>query len=123
MARRESALTQEVTDRSRKLEETQSICHRGAVPPNSLGHLLLRELEFLDQALIAGSLFEYGELRPLEILHQRHHQHRSIIERSDQGRDLRPTQALNSPPTALPGHELPSAPSIIRLHGTNYYRL
>jgi len=53
-------------------EEAERIGNRGAIFSGSLGHLLLREMELVAEALKSARLLDGIQIFALEIFHQRH---------------------------------------------------
>ncbi|MEO8333342.1 MAG: hypothetical protein ABI664_00115 [bacterium] len=90
------ALLNHLPNGSGKRQHTKQICDGGAILPHCVSDLLLRELELLDQALIAFGLFERVQICALEILDKSQREHGPIIEVADNGWDFGPAEASSS---------------------------
>src|SRR5204862_5532604 len=80
VARRETPLSDHLDHGIRKGEQAKQIGDRRAILPSGVSNLLMSKLEFLGEALISASLINWIEVASLQVLHERHHQARAIVE-------------------------------------------
>src|SRR5207248_8532393 len=91
------------------------------IPTDGVGHILLREFEFRDQALVTARLVHWGKIIPLEVLDQGECQERAVIGIALHRRDPLPPKLLAGAQPALPRDELVGAIPALSL--TNHDRL
>ena len=87
-------------------QQPQGVGDRGPVPPYRGGDVLLREVELLNEALVAARLVHRREVVTLQVFDQGKRQHRAIVDFPFDGRDPLPAQRLTGAQAALPGDQL-----------------
>src|SRR5579863_7203484 len=95
----------EILDWLFELKQADGIGDRRAIFSRALGHLLLRQVKLINQALEGMRLLDGVEIFALEIFHQRHLQ-RDV---SDYDWDTEQARALRCAPAAFAGDQLKAA--------------
>ncbi len=90
----------------RQLEQAQGVRDRGPALADPGGHLLVGELELLDELLVGRRLLERVEVGAVEVLDHRLLERRGVVEHSDERRDCGEAGPAGGPPPALAGDEL-----------------
>jgi len=103
------AAHEHVLHRARELEETQEIGRGAARAADRVGRLLVRHLEFIDQALHARRLFHRIQVFALDVLDERHYQCRIVRHLAHYRGHLRQPGDLRRAPAALTSDELIAA--------------
>ena len=89
VSHRQPAIVQHGEHGGGELEEAQRVGDRRAVAPDGVGDVLLREIEFRDQALVPSGLVHGRQVVPLQILDERERQHRAVVHLAlDRGNPL-----------------------------------
>ncbi len=68
----DSALAEQLFHGWRQLKQAQQISHRGPRLADGIGHGLMCQRKFLDQALDTDGFFQRVEVFALDVLNQRH---------------------------------------------------
>src|SRR4051812_25799518 len=118
MSGRQLSLGHHPNHRIRQPEQAKKVRDRCAVLPGGIGNLLMSKLEFLDESLVTARLVDRVEIAALQVLDEREHETRAIVEILDQRRNLRPAEVGDRPQPPLAGDEL------VCIAGSSYcYRL
>jgi hypothetical protein len=104
-----------IANGGRERKHAKQICDRGAILPDRVSYLLLRQPELVNEALIALRLLKGIEVGALEILDERKREHGPVVELMNDGGNLCPAQTSNGSQPPLSCDELP-APAWLRAH-------
>ena len=106
MAHLEFALLDERADRLRQVEQAQQVRHRRARAADGLRSLLVRELEFADQARERERLLERVQVLALDVLDEGERDGVLVVDAPQHRRDLVQARHLRGAPAALAGDDL-----------------
>ncbi|GIU90254.1 MAG: hypothetical protein KatS3mg010_1353 [Acidimicrobiia bacterium] len=93
-------------DRRRELEQPEHVGDRRPGLADPLGHLVVREVEVLDQLLVGRRLLQRVQLLALDVLDDGLLQHRGVVGVPDDGGDRLEADPAGGPPATLAGDEL-----------------
>src|SRR5271156_6954223 len=96
-----AAFLEQFLDRFLELEQADGVGDGGAVFPGTLGHLFLREMEFVDEALEGVRLLNRIEILALEVFHQRHLQRHFFRNVTHYDWNAKESRALGCTPATL----------------------
>ena len=106
MSHVEQALDNLLLDRLSQVEQTQLVAHRGARTSDRVRHLLVGQVEFLDQAVESCRLLERIQIFALDILDQRNRRRGFGIQFTNHRRHLLQTRQLRRTPATFTGDQL-----------------
>ncbi|MGB8438214.1 MAG: hypothetical protein WCE26_02400 [Candidatus Acidiferrales bacterium] len=104
--RREPAFLEQILDRVFELEQADGVRYGGAVLAGALSHLLLGEMEFVNQALKGVGLLDGVEILALEVLNEGHFERHFLGHVADYNRHTAEAGSLGGAPPALAGNQL-----------------
>ena len=106
MASGEAALLEEFLNRRFEFEQADGVGDCGPILSGAFSDLLLREMEFVDEALEGVGLLDRVEILALEIFDQRHFKCEVLRDIAKDDRNAVHIGTLGGTPTAFPGNEL-----------------
>jgi hypothetical protein len=97
---------QQRADRIRQFEQAQQVRHCRARPANRLGSVLVGQRELVDQSRQRHGLLERVEVFALDVLDQRHRDHRAVVDVAQHHRHVVEAGLHRRAPAALAGDDL-----------------
>ena len=105
MSGRELAVREQTLDRWRQPEQPNRVGDRRSALADTGGHLVVRELEVLDQLLERRRFLERRQVLTMQVLDERLLDRTEVVGGPDDGRDGRQTGTLRRPPAPLTGDQ------------------
>src|SRR5258708_31906246 len=106
MADRQLPLVEHLQHHFGQFQQPERIGDRRTVTTNGVSYVLLRELEFSDEAFVTASLVDRRQIVALQVLDQRQRQQRAIIGVALYGGGALPAELLAGAEPAFAGDQL-----------------
>ena len=104
--RRQAAISQHVAHRIRKLQQAQAVGDVASALADDLTEIVLGIAMFGDQLLVTQCFFERIEIRALDVFDNGQLERGSIVNITNNYRDLNQTRQLRGAPAAFAGNDL-----------------
>src|SRR5262249_35837475 len=102
----ERVLLDQLLDRGWELQEPQRVRDRDAAASDARRHLIVSEVEVLDELLVRGCFLERVEVGAMDVLDQSVLEGRRVVGGTDQRRDRLQARPSRRPPPPFTGDEL-----------------